>query len=100
MQISDKARFVFLRGVLGWGFATAFVTVLFDWYKTQHLDTPIRIVGHFVIFMACGIPFGLYLWSRRGTAIARETTRAQQIGRTVLFVGLMLGLLFVLFRYL
>jgi hypothetical protein len=54
----------------------------------------------FVIFMACGIPFGLYMWSSRETIKPREMTRAQQIGLIVLFIGLMFGLLVVLFRYL
>jgi hypothetical protein len=100
MQISEKARFVFLWGVLGWGFSTALAITLFDWFKNQHFDTPVRIAGRFLIFMALGIPFGLRMWSGRGTLGPRKMTRAHQIGRMVLFVGLMFGLLFVLFRYL
>lgn len=100
MQISEKGRFVFLWGVLGWGFSTALAITLFDWYKNQHFDTPVRIGGRFVIYMALGIPFGLCMWSRRGTLVPTEMTRARTAGLMVLFVGLMLGLLFVLFRYL
>ena|SRR5208282_3319912 len=100
MQISEKTRFVLLRGVLGWGLLAALLPALLKRLKTHQLESPMRIIANAVIFMVCGIPFGLYLWETRETRKSRVMTRAQQIGRTILFIGLMLGLLFVYIRYL
>jgi hypothetical protein len=37
MQLSEKARFFLLQGVLGWGIPVGLGVVLLDWYKTHHL---------------------------------------------------------------
>jgi hypothetical protein len=100
MQISEKARFVLLRGVFGWGVLTALMLALADWSKTHHFESPIRVVVRFVISMICGIPFGLFLWRRREAEIPREMTPGQKIGRAVILIGLVLALVYALMHHL
>ena len=93
---SRKALFVFVWGVLLWGGSTALVLTLLDWHRTRHFDPLYKIVGRFAIFMAGGIIMGHYLWYILQTLGRKKPTRTQSIVRLVLFVGLMLGLIYVL----
>jgi hypothetical protein len=91
-----KTLFVFVWGVLAWGGSTALAITLFDWYATRQIGTPHKIIGHFVIFMAAGILMGLLLWNRREALSHEKPTRTGSIVQLALFVGLMLGLAYVL----
>jgi MFS family permease len=91
-----KALFIFVWGVLGWGFSTALAITLFDWYTTRHIETYNRIVGRFLIFVALGAVWGLRIWNRRDELGRKKLTRAASITQLVLFIGLMLGLAFAL----
>jgi hypothetical protein len=91
-----KALFVFVWGVLMWGGSTALAITLFDWYTTHYIDTPYKVVGRFVIFMAFGILMGLLMWNRREALGRTKLTRTGSIVRLVLFISLMLGLSYVL----
>jgi uncharacterized membrane protein YidH (DUF202 family) len=91
-----KTLFIVVFGVLGWGFSTALAVTLFDWYTTGHFETPYRIVGRFVIFMALGAGWGLRMWNRRDELGRKKLTRAESATQLVLFISLMLGLAFAL----
>ncbi len=96
IEHASKARFVFVWGVLIWGGATALAITLFDWYTTHHVETIYRVVGRFVIFMVLGIFFGLSLWNRFVELSRKKPTTAGHKLRLVLFVGLMAGLVCLL----
>jgi drug/metabolite transporter (DMT)-like permease len=91
----NKALFVFVWGVL-WGGLTALIITLFDWYTTHRVDSPYHIVGRFVIFTAAGTVLGQLMWNRRKALGARKLTRTGNMVRLILFIGLMLGLSYVL----
>jgi hypothetical protein len=93
-----KALFVFVWGVLVWGGSTALAITFFDWYATHQIAAPHKIIGRFVIFMAGGILIGLLLWNRLEAPSREKLTRTRtgSIVQLALFVGLMLGLAYVL----
>jgi uncharacterized membrane protein YidH (DUF202 family) len=92
-----KTLFVLLWGVLGWGASTASLITIFDGLTTHHLGT-FTVLGRFVIFMSLGVIMGELMWNRREALAHKKTTRSSNIVRGVLFVAMMLGLIFVLFR--
>jgi hypothetical protein len=93
---SRKALFVFVWAV-GWGGSTALVTTFLDWHRTRRLE-PHSVAAHFVIFMSGGVFLGLWLWNNPEKLGHKKLTRAQTIVRSVLFVALMLGLLYLAWR--
>ena len=95
---SRKARFVFVVGVLLWGGSTALLTTLWDWHRTGHFDSPPWIVIRFAIFMTMGIVGGLWTWKSTESLGRKKITRAGSIVQFVLFIGLMLGLVYLLWR--
>lgn len=92
---TKKALFVFVWGSLAWGGSTALVITLFDWFTTHRLETVYQIFGRFVIFMALGVWWGLFMWRNEGLA-RRKLTRTGSAVRLVLFLSLMLGLVYAL----
>ena len=95
LKPARKATFAFVWGVLGWGGTTALILTLMDWHTDGHLK-PVHVVGRFVLFMSVGYFLGLRLWDRFGALGHMTRTRAQVVVRFVLFVGLMLGLIYLL----
>jgi hypothetical protein len=95
---SRKWLFVLLRGSLFWGGLTALSITLFDWYTAHRLDSTYEIAARFVIFMGLGVGFGLYMWKQREAQGHRKPTRGGNALRLTLFVSLMLGLAYVLWR--
>ncbi len=91
-----KALFVLVWGVLGGGGGNALAITLYDWYTTHHLASPYKIVVRFVISMALGIFFGLFMWNRVEALGRKKPTRTGTLVRLVLFISLMLGLIFTL----
>jgi hypothetical protein len=91
-----KALFIFVWGVLGWGFSTALAITLFDWYTTRRIGMPYQVVGRFGIFMVAGVFSGLLIWNRLEAMGRKKATRAASITQLVLFISLMLGLAFAL----
>lgn len=91
-----KLRFVVVWGVLLWGGPVALAITLFNRYADHRIETPSEIIGRFVIFIGGGFLYGLSLWSRRGTLRPANPTKAGSILRFVVFVGLMAGLVYVL----
>ena len=86
---ASKVRVVLLRGVLAWGFSTALLITLFNWYSTHQIENWIEISGRFVIYMAMGIPLGLFIWRKREEQAIRKPTRTLNIIRLVFFIALM-----------
>jgi hypothetical protein len=95
MKPPRRTLFVLLWGVLGFGGGTALLATVVDWHAARHL-TPAHIVFRFVIYMALGIVYGRFLWDRVTNTDYKKLSRTQTIVRSVLFIGLMLGLGFIL----
>lgn len=94
-----KWSFIFVVGVLLWGGGTALSVTLLNWYDTGHLDSPWSIAGCFLIFMIGGILFGRSMWKLRSNPLPSPMAiQTGKMGRFVLFVALMLGLIFLLWK--
>ena len=95
-----KALFVFVGGVLFWGGGTALLVSLFNWHEAGHFEPIGKILARFGVFMTLGIFFGLSMWKAFfDRSLARnKKARTKAIVQTVLFFGLMLGLLFLLWK--
>jgi len=87
-----------VRGVFLWGGCTALLITLWDWYRTGHFDSFPWIVIRFAIFMTMGIFWGLWMWKSMESLGRKKITRTESIMRFVLFIGLMLGLAYLLWR--
>ena len=55
-------RFVFFRGVLGWGLGTATLFVLIRWLMGGAGEVPQNLAMWFVIFPSAGIFWGVSMW--------------------------------------
>lgn len=95
VKAPKKALFVLVWGVLVWGGSTALAMTLFDRY-THQIDAPYEVVVRFVLFMAAGVLWGLWMWNGREAIGRRERRRTGTIVRLVLFIGLMTGLVYAL----
>lgn len=91
-----KAKYIILRGVLGWGALTALLITLFNWYPAHRFESAHSIALRFLIFMVGGIWFGSSSWNRRETVGCKELSRTGNIVRLVVFAGLMIGLGYIL----
>lgn len=61
---SGKVRFIFMRGVLGWGFLTAFVVSIISWVKNSYTLSTDHLIVNFMICPLAGLFFGWRLWNR------------------------------------
>jgi hypothetical protein len=95
-SLPSKAQFVFTWGLL-WGSCTALLTALWDWHSGRSVGPPYMILGRFAIFIGVGSLYGLFRWqqSRKGLG-PKKLPRTKSVARTVLFFGLMLGLVYAL----
>lgn len=79
-----------------WAPVTVLLITLFDWYRTRRLDSFRHIVLTLVIFVTAGVLYRLVLRRYQESRVGKEPTRAGHIKRTVPFVVLMAGLMYVL----
>jgi drug/metabolite transporter (DMT)-like permease len=91
-----KISFVLTWGLL-WGFGTASLATAWDFYRGE-LGSVYAIIGRALIFIALGPVFGFYLWEVSKRPAMKRLPRSQAILRTVLFIALMVGLAYVLYR--
>jgi hypothetical protein len=93
----QKKAFVLLWGVFGWGGITALVITFLDWHTNRHL-TPLLVVARLAIFLCLGIFMGELMWNKREALARKKMARTQSILQFVLFVAVMLGLTYALWR--
>jgi hypothetical protein len=87
-----KTLFIFVWGVLGWGFSTVLVMTLFDWYTTRRMQSRYEVVSRFVLFMAVGGLWGERIGRWRDAVGRKKLTNAGSIILLVLFTSLILAL--------
>jgi hypothetical protein len=95
---SRKVRFILVQGVLLWGGSVALFTWFLDWHRTGHADSIYGIVWRFAICMTCGYFCGLWMWKTREITGRRQVSRDRAIADTVLFLAVMGGLAYLLWR--
>lgn len=95
---SRKLIFVLGWGVLFWGGSTALTITLFDWYTARRIGPIHEIVFRFLIFMVAGVLWGLFIWKKRNEFGHAKPTAAGKAVRLALFVALMIGLCYLLWK--
>lgn len=105
-----KAHFIFVWGSLFFGGLTALISWLFDWHRTGHAGPLWSIALRFATFMMVGAVWGLRMWKRiesserKPVDKARSRTKSivqtvtKSIVQTVVFVVVMAGLAYLLWR--
>lgn len=97
VKTQSKVLFAFVWGVCWGGLMTLAIT-LSDRYITHHSEPSYRIVIRFMIFTALGICLGSFIRNRREALSRKKPTRTGNVVRSVLFISLMLGLAFILWK--
>jgi len=94
----SSRKAIFVAGwALVWGGSTALVLTLSDRHRTGHFDTPLHSAVRFAIFMIGGVFMGLSMWKLSQEPRKQRSPTMLRV-QFVVFVALMLGLAYMVWR--